>query len=235
MTFEAGVADRVKVVKSYEALSQLTAEQIASLLKANPSARLGLPTGNTPKRCYEILAALSRKGQLSWSKAKCFALDDYIDVEERFSFHHYLESNLYRYTDLPPQSRFNPHQVDNYDQLIIDQGGMDFCLLGIGENGHIAFNEPPTPKESWTHCVWLSEQTRRANRKSFEGDSTVPNRAITMGITTLLSSRRIVLIASGKNKRKALHRMLTGQPDKDLPASFLITHPDLHVIADFDW
>jgi glucosamine-6-phosphate deaminase len=235
MTFESGVADRVKVVKSYEALSQLTAEHIANLLKANPQGRFGLPTGSTPKRCYEILAEWSRNGQLSWSKAKCFALDDYIEVEERFSFQYYLESNLYRFTDLPQEARFNPRQVDNYDQLILDQGGLDFCLLGIGENGHIAFNEPPTPRESWTHCVWLSEETKRANRKSFEDDSTVPTRAITMGVSTLLSSGSVVLIASGKNKRKALHRALTEPPGKDLPASFLTTHANLHVIADFDW
>jgi len=235
MTFESDVAARVKVVKSYEALSQLTAEQIANLLRANPYARLGLPTGNTPKRCYEILADWTQKGQLSWSKAKCFALDDYLDVEERFSFHHYLETNLYRFIDLPPESRFNPRQDDNYDQLILDQGGMDFCLLGIGENGHIAFNEPPTPRASWTHCVWLSEETKRANRKSFDDNATVPAKAITMGITTLLASQSITLIASGKNKRKALHRMLTDKPDKDLPASFLTTHENLLVIADFDW
>jgi glucosamine-6-phosphate deaminase len=235
MTFESGVASRVKVVNSYEALSQLTAEQIANLLKANPHGRLGLPTGNTPKRCYEILADWSRQGQVSWSKAKCFALDDYLETEERFSFQHYLETNLYRFTDLPAQARFNPRQVDNYDQLILAEGGLDFCLLGIGENGHIAFNEPPTPRESWTHCVWLSEETKRANRKSFEGDSTVPTRAITMGISTLLASRSIVLIASGKNKRKALHRALTDPPDMNLPASFLTTHPNLLVIADFDW
>jgi glucosamine-6-phosphate deaminase len=234
MTFESGVAGRVRVVKSYEALSQLTAEQIANLLRANPNGRFGLPTGNTPKRCYEILAEWSRQGQISWKNSKCFALDDYLEVEERFSFQNFLETNLYRFTDLPPQAKFNPRQVDNYDELIAQEGGLDFCLLGIGENGHIAFNEPPTPKESWTHCVWLSEETKRANRKYFDGDATVPTRAITMGISTLLSSSSIVLIASGENKREALHEALTGKPDKNLPASFLTTHPNLLVIADFD-
>jgi glucosamine-6-phosphate deaminase len=235
MAPEAKAAPRVKVVDSYEALSQLAAGEIADLLHANPYARLALPTGNSPKRCYEILAQWTKQGRISWKNAKCFALDDYLEVEEKFTFKHFLEANLYSFTDLPDDARFDPCQVDNYDQLILDQGGVDFCLLGIGENGHIAFNEPPTPRESWTHCVWLSEETKKAQSKYFEGALFAPSRAITMGISTVLASRSIVLIASGKSKRNALRRALNGGPNKDLPASFLTTHPDLLVIADFDW
>jgi glucosamine-6-phosphate deaminase len=235
MTSESNLTARMKVFKDYEALSLFAAEEVAALLKANPNACLALPSGRSPARCYQILAQWSEEGQISWVNAKCFALDEYYDVEKKFSFQQFLESSLYSFTDLPQSARFSPLQADGYDQLIADHGGLDFCILGIGENGHIAFNEPPTPRQSWTHCVWLSEETRSANRKYFAEAVSVPRRAITMGISTLLASRKVLLIASGKNKREALLRALREKPDENLPASFLTTHPNLLVIADFAW
>jgi glucosamine-6-phosphate deaminase len=225
----------IKVVNDYDALSLSAAEEVAHLLKTNPRTNLALPTGNSPRGCYKILSQWSKDGIISWAAAKCFALDDYLDIDPQYSFHQLLASELYQNTNLPDHSRFNPLQVENYDQLILEDGGLDLCILGIGENGHIAFNEPPTPLASWTHCVWLSDMTRSANQKYFSEQITIPTRAITVGISTILASRKIILLASGENKKQALVGALNHGADANLPASFLSGHKDLLVIADFDW
>jgi glucosamine-6-phosphate deaminase len=225
---------RVETVNSPEDLGRLTANLIARELTRNPRTRIALPAGNTPKRTYEILTRWFAEGRLSWREAQCFALDEYLDVEYPYSFQNFLETHLYQFTDLPATSRFNPISSDNYDGLIAERGGLDFCLLGIGENGHIAFNEPPTILESWTHCVWLAEQSKQASRNYFADSVVLPQRAVTVGISTILASRQLVLIASGKNKRPALQRALYDKPTPDLPASFLTTHKNFYVIADFE-
>jgi glucosamine-6-phosphate deaminase len=225
---------RVETVDSPESLSRLTANLIAKELRTNPRAKIALPTGNSPKRTYETLARWFAEGRLSWREAKCFALDEYLDVEYRYSFQNFLETHLYRFTDLPTTSIFNPISSDNYDALISELGGLDFCLLGIGENGHIAFNEPPACLQSWTHCVWLREETKEAGRNYFQGSDFCPERAITMGVSTILASRTVVLIASGEAKRPALRKALYDKPTPDVPASLLTTHKNFCVIADFE-
>jgi len=234
LSSRAKIHEKVVIVKDYEALSRLAASEIAEMLREKPNCNLALPTGNSPLGCYELLSEWSQSGDLSWRDSRCFALDDYIDADEERSFSAFLESKLYRFTDLPKDSQFNPRFGDNYDDLIAQHGGLDCILLGIGRNGHIAFNEPPTPRSSWTHCVWLSESTKEANHKYFEGAIATPTRAITMGISTILNSRRIILIASGKEKRSILEQALTGTEDASLPASFITSHRNLLVIADFD-
>ncbi len=224
----------VVVVPDYEALSQRVAEEVCDLIVRQPDCSLGLPTGSSPLRAYEILADWTKQGKISWRRVKCFALDDYLDADEPFSFQHFLETHLYRYTDLPIENRFNPRLNESYDRLIAKEGGLDLCILGIGSNGHICFNEPPTPKASWTHCVFLSDSTMQSNAKYFEGAEHIPSKAITMGISTVLESRRVLLIASGEKKKAILRKALNGPGDKGLPASFITSHPDLLVIADFD-
>jgi len=215
-------------------MSLNVAEAIARQLKMKPDSKFGLPTGRSPVGCYQILSELSQKGVLDWSRCKCFALDDYIDVAEEQSFHYFLESNLYRNTNLPQENRFSPRNQDDYDRVISDEGGLDLCVLGLGTNGHIAFNEPGTPQLSWTHCHWLTESTREANASAFGGADKVPTRAITIGIETILASRSIILIASGEKKRAALKRALSGELDAGLPASFLALHPQVNVFRDFE-
>lgn len=215
-------------------MSLEAAESIARQLKEKPNSCLGLPTGRSPIGCYKILAHWSKEGMLDWSEARCFALDDYIDVEESLSFQTFLASNLHRHTNAKPENCFNPRFVDNYDQLIADCGGLDLVMLGLGTNGHIAFNEPGTPAESWTHCITLTEDTRRSNQEFFGSLDAVPTHAVTMGIATILASDRIVLIVSGERKRPALNRVLSGAIDINIPASHLAAHKKLKIIADFD-
>jgi glucosamine-6-phosphate deaminase len=218
----------------YDAMSLNVAEAIARQLKIKPDSNFGLPTGRSPVGCYQILSGLSQEGALDWSRTKCFALDDYLDVDEEQSFHYFLESNLYRQTNLPQQNRFSPKYQDNYDQLIADQGGLDLCVLGLGTNGHIAFNEPGTPQLSWTHCHWLTQSTREANASAFGSVDKVPTRAITIGIETILASKSIILIASGEKKKTALTKALSGEITGQVPASFLALHPQVKVFRDFE-
>jgi glucosamine-6-phosphate deaminase len=149
------------------------------------------------------------------------------------SFVHYLETNIYRHTNLPAGRRFTPLAVDDYESLIQSAGGLDLIMVGIGHNGHIAFNEPGTPKPSWTHCTWLTESTRHANAGIFGSADRVPTTAVTMGVQTILAARRVFLIASGQQKHGILERALSDGVTSDLPASFLQEHPNLEVFTDF--
>ncbi len=220
--------------ESYSTLSLRVAGAVKKLIVDNPSACLGLPTGRTPAGCYRLLSGWSQDGRLDWRQVKCFALDEYIDAPERASFKSYLERNLYGNTNLPATSRFCPALVDNYDELIALHGGLDLTILGIGGNGHIAFNEPGTPLHSWTHGIFLAEATRQANAEFFDRKESIPTRAVTMGIQTILTSRKIILIASGAQKRDILVRALEGRVTPEVPASFLQLHANVEVITDFD-
>ena len=217
----------------YKELSQKAAEAIAEQIREKPNSCLGLPTGNSPLGCYELLGQWTEAGKLDWNKVKCFALDDYINAPDRMSFQTYLERRLYKPICLPEENRFNPRFVDDYDELIEKAGGLDLTLLGLGVNGHIAFNEPYTPFLSWTHCIFLTESTRNANEAYYEENTEVPKLAMTMGISTILRSKKIILLVSGKHKEQVLTRALSGTADPEIPASYLSLHPNVHVLTDF--
>ncbi len=217
----------------YESLSQEVADEVASQLKRKPNSCFGLPTGKSPVKAYELLSKRSQAGELNWTDALCFALDDYLECDEDRSFQTYLETHLYGATNLPPDHRFNPRFCAGYDELIASHGGLDLTILGLGKNGHIAFNEPGTPFQSYTHCMWLTESTREANKSYFEGSKSVPLTGITMGIATIMASRKIILLVIGEQKHDILKRALGGTVDPEVPASILCTHPDLKVLCDF--
>lgn len=235
-TFKIPPSIKIETFPSYEALSQAVAGRVAAQIKAKPDSVLGLPTGNTPLGTYKELSLLSKpeakENFVDWSKARCFALDDYIDVDERFSFHAFLVDKIYRHTNLSGSQSFYPGLTDDYDHLIEETGGLDLTLLGIGNNGHIAFNEPGTCPASWTHCTWLDESTRQANKAAFEGN-TPPTRAVTMGLATILSSRKIILIVSGEKKKTILEKALCQPVSRDVPASLLQMHQRVEVLTDF--
>lgn len=220
---------------SYDALSLKVASYIKNQLKVKPDSCLGLPTGATPVGFYQYLAKWSKNGEIDWSRAKCFALDEYLDVDLEESFEYYLEHNLYQYTNLPDEHKFNPKDSSDYDQIIASFGGLDVTIVGIGRNGHIAFNEPGTDKETRTHFVPLTESTRSANAKFFHDGEPVPKQAVTMGIRTILDSRVIVLIANGESKQEIIKEALSGPIGSHLPASYLQEHPHLFVATDFQF
>lgn len=219
----------------YKEISLETAQAIAEQLRSKPTSCFGLPTGRTPVGTYEVLADWSRQGKLDWSQACCFALDDYLDAPEEQTFAFFLEDHLFKHTNLPKENRFNPRITDNYDRLIAMQGGLDLTVVGIGRNGHIAFNEPGTPAQSYTHCVWLTESTRVANAQFFGGIDKVPVHAVTMGMATIMESRKLILIASGEHKKEIIEDSFADGIGPTVPASLLQLHKNLTILSDFDW
>jgi glucosamine-6-phosphate deaminase len=224
---------RQEAMSDYEKLSERVAEAIARQIKVKRDSCLGLPTGHSPLGVYRYLAKWSEEGQIDWSAVRCFALDDYLGTDERNSFHYYLEKNLYSHTNLVPGNKFNPCMTDNYDELIRQSGGLDLTILGIGSNGHIAFNEPGTCARSWTHCMWLNQSTRIANQDSFGQLEAVPTRGLTMGLATIMESRWVILMASGEKKKAIIERAFQGPVTVEVPASLLKRHPKTDVWTDF--
>ncbi|PWT98281.1 MAG: glucosamine-6-phosphate deaminase [Candidatus Melainabacteria bacterium] len=233
---EADRSGKIHVCKSYDSMSATVALHLSEQIRMKPDSRLALPVGKSISGCYELLARWTQaRTDINWQKAKCFALDDYLDVDETHSFQRFLHSKLYEFTNLEARNCFNPRYYENYDQVIAEAGGLDLCVLGIGKNGHIAFNEPGTPAASWTHCVWLSESTLEANKSYFADGAKQPTRAITMGISTILASRKIILVATGQGKKEILKKALEGPPTDAIPASFLTLHPKLLTVTDYHY
>lgn len=156
------------------------------------------------------------------------------------SYHTYMKEHLFSNIDIQLQHTYLPEgtakdlskECQHYDRLIEKLGGIDLQLLGIGQNGHIGFNEPGTSFESRTHGIDLLESTRQANARYFSNVNEVPRHAITMGIRSIVESKEILLLASGKKKSSVLRRLLEGNVTEDFPASILTTHPQVTLIAD---
>ncbi|MCM2989654.1 glucosamine-6-phosphate deaminase [Bacillus safensis] len=223
-------------------LGKETAAIIARTIAAKPDAVLGLATGGTPIDTYKELIQLHQTHQLSFKQTKTINLDEYagLDPEHENSYMTYMKRHLFDHIDLPQDQYFLPNgnaahlekECLRYDQLIEDVGGIDLLLLGIGQNGHIGFNEPGTPFNSKTHVVQLDENTRQANARYFSSIDEVPTHAITMGIASILSSKKILLLASGKSKAKVIQYLEQAEIHPDFPASALKLHEDVTVLID---
>lgn len=226
-----------KICQPKEDASRKVAHQIAHLIENQDQDEdfvcLGLPTGRTPQLIYEELVRLSNEHNFKWQRVKCFALDEYIDSDPEDTFHAYLDKNLYSKVSIPKQNCFNPAECDDYDGLIASHGGLDLTILGVGGNGHIAFNEPGTSEDSWTHCVWLTNETLQANKSLFKNPEKMPSKAVTMGIATIVASRIIKLVAFGESKKQVLQNALKEKITSDLPVSYLQKHSNLEVYTDF--
>jgi glucosamine-6-phosphate isomerase len=234
---------KIIAVKDKEELGKRAAAIISGLVHRKPDAVLGLATGGTPVETYRQLVADYQANRTSYKKVRAVNLDEYVGLStsDPNSYHAYMEQHLFDYIDLPKAQHHVPDgnapvlekACSDYDQLIDQLGGIDLQLLGIGRNGHIGFNEPGTSFTIGTHIVNLTESTRAANARYFANPEDVPDQAITMGIGTILKSRQILLIASGESKAEAMHHLLMlHEPDNDFPASALLSHPSVTVIAD---
>ena len=234
-------AMEVVILPSSEAVCARVAGLVAQLLADKPHAVLGLPTGATPQRLYAELARLHRDEGLSFARATTFNLDEYVGLpaEHPGSFRHYMQQHFFRHVDLPPGNAHLPNGLAAdvpascaaYEENIAAAGGLDLVVLGIGEDGHIAFNEPTSSLASRTRIKTLSQRTRAANQAAF-GAEPVPGHVITMGIATILSARRCVLMATGANKAAAVARMVEGPLTAFVPASALQLHPLATVLCD---
>lgn len=229
-------------VKDYDEMSQRAADCIIEKIHSTKKPVLGLATGGTPKGLYEALIHDHEQNGTSYGNVTSFNLDEYIGLpkEDPNSYYHYMESNLFNHIDIPEEAVHLPsgtkedleEECKDYDAMIEKTGGIELQLLGIGENGHIGFNEPGTSFASGTHIVDLAQSTREANARYFDSLEEVPKRAITMGIATIMKSREIVLLVSGKAKQEAMKRLFEGDITEDFPASILNQHPHVTVIAD---
>ncbi|RXJ02549.1 glucosamine-6-phosphate deaminase [Anaerobacillus alkaliphilus] len=229
-------------VNSYQDMSQRASQFIINKISNNNALKLGFATGGTPKGTYELLIEDYKQNQTSYQNITSFNLDEYIGLSKDHpnSYHQYMEQILFQHIDIPKANIHLPDglatdialECKNYEELIEVNGGIDLQILGIGENGHIGFNEPGTSFDTLTHVVKLAKSTREANARYFSNINEVPTHAITMGIQSILKSKEILLLVSGENKAEAVKRLLTDDVDSNFPASALKKHPRVTIIAD---
>ena len=215
----------IKVLKNYKELSSTVADIVKKQLKKQPLSKLVLPTGDTPLGMYDELV----KRELDWSHVITFNLDVYLmNVNHPESYQNYMRKNLFDRTNIYPNSyNFPDRNTQSYEDKIREKGGIDLCILGIGTNGHIAFNEPGSSFESRTRVVDLSEQTIQDNSRFFDSIDDVPTRAITMGLGTIMESKRILVMAQGKKKKGILDKAMFGKITEKIPASILQIHDNM--------
>lgn len=232
----------VIIAKDYEALSKQAAIVLASQVISRPSSVLGLATGSTPVGAYKNLVSFYNEGIVDFSRAIVFNLDEYYGVapENPCSYRWFMEDNLFKHINIRQENTHIPNglardtaaECREYEEKIRRAGGIDLQLLGIGGNGHIGFNEPGDSFKSVTHLVELDPGTIAANSRFFASADEVPRKAISMGIRSIMAARRIILLASGAGKAKAVYEMVLGPVTPEHPASVLQLHPQVIVILD---
>lgn len=230
----------VIICKDYEEISCVAANMAATQINEKPDSVLGLPTGDTPLGMYKNLI----KKNIDFSDIKTFNLDEYypISPDNTQSYSFYMRNNFFEKINIKPENTFIPNgmtdkieaECTEYENKINEAGGIDLMILGIGNNGHIGFNEPESNLCPKVHSVQLSESTIKANSRFFSSQDNVPKQAITMGMGTILNAKKIIILASGYKKLKAVKEILNGKINTDYPATFLNMHNDVTLICDRD-
>jgi glucosamine-6-phosphate deaminase len=229
-------------VTNYEEMSKTAADYIINKARQNPNITLGLATGGSPVGTYKNLIQDHIQNGTSYNNVTTFNLDEYIGLsgENPNSYRYFMNSILFDHLDIQKKNTHIPSGVAkdvqeeclNYESMLKHHGGIDLQILGIGSNGHIGFNEPGTPFSSKTQIVDLAPSTREANARFFSNINEVPTQAITMGISTIMQSREILLLVSGESKSEAVQQLLYGEIDEQFPASVLRLHPNVKIIVD---
>lgn len=217
-------------------IATLVCEKIISLVKRKPTAVLGLATGSSPVASYQKVAENAKNYGIDFSKIITFNLDEYLDNPDYLqSYRHFMDVNLFDKINITRANTHFPDASDpkKYDEDIDLAGGIDLQILGIGANGHIGFNEPNTPFDSKTHVVNLTEKTISDNARFFKCVDDVPKRAVTMGLSTIMRAKEILLIATGANKAQAVRQMFEN-PTQNCPASILSLHGNVTIYCDKD-
>jgi glucosamine-6-phosphate deaminase len=233
---------RVVILESPEEVSQRAAEIICQQVQRAPRSVLGLATGGTPLATYQALIRAHQQGQVSFAEVTSFNLDEYVGLEPNHpqSYHHFMRTHLFDQIDIAPARCHVPCGVaedyelygQQYEAAIADAGGIDLQLLGVGTDGHIAFNEPGSSLASRTRLKALTAQTRRDNARFFGSLDEVPRLAITMGVGTILEARQLLLLATGDNKAAAVRALVEGPVTSAITASALQLHPRATVLLD---
>lgn len=233
---------RIYRVKNYDAMSRQAANIISAQIILKPDSVLGLATGSTPIGAYRQLIDWYRMGDLDFSGIRSVNLDEYLGLsaDDSRSYACFMRKNLFDAINIKPENTFIPdgcatdptEECARYNQLIRTLGGIDLQLLGIGNNGHIGFNEPGDCFAKETHPVRLTENTIAANARFFSSVEEVPKYALSTGIKNIMQAKRILLIASGTAKAEALFATICGPITPAVPASILQLHENVTIVAD---
>ncbi len=228
--------------ENYEGMSLKAAQIIAKQVKDDPECVLGLATGSTPVGTYQQLVKWCAEGEISFKSVHSVNLDEYVGLapEHEQSYRYFMQTNLFDHVDIVKENTNVPQglaedpeqECVRYNKVIADLGGIDLQLLGLGHNGHIAFNEPGNGFELETHTVDLTESTIEANKRFFESADEVPRRAFTMGIKNIMNARSILMVVNGEAKAEIVCRAFTGPVTTEVPASVLQLHPNVTVVGD---
>ena len=232
---------KIILAKDYEELSKKAAEEMLAVIRSTPKAVLGLATGTTPLGLYARLIEDHKINGTDYRHIRTVNLDEYkgLPASHEQSYAYFMRHNLFEGLGIAPEqtniengmAEDEAEECARYDALL-DAMPRDIQLLGLGSNGHIAFNEPKTPFGSGTHVVSLAESTIKDNARLFASQDEVPRKAFTMGIRHIMQAKRILILASGANKAEAVFKMAKGPVTEDVPASVLQLHPDCTLIVD---
>lgn len=232
------------IIRQSEAeLAAIAAEAIRDLYRENPTAVLGVATGSSPLPIYEKLSEMVADGSLSLKQAKAFMLDEYVGlpVDHPEGYRNFIERYFVATTDICTENVYGPDGQTSdpvaacaeYEKMIEAAGGVDLQILGVGVDGHIAFNEPGTSLGSLTHIEVLTEQTRQSNSRFFDNDiNKVPRLALSQGVGTILRSKQAVLIATGEDKAEAIRGIVEGPVTSMCTGSALQLHPNVKILID---
>lgn len=235
---------RIIRTKNYDEMSRKAAAIIAAQVIHKPGCVLGLATGGTPVGTYKNLVAWYNQGGLDFSEVSTVNLDEYrgLPREHPESYWSFMHRNLFDHVNIPAARINLPDGTDmdadaecrRYDAVISGLGGVDLQLLGIGHDGHIGFNEPSDAFDMGTHCVDLTEETIEANKRFFASRDEVPRQAYTMGTSTIMSARKVLMVVSGRDKAEIVKKAFFGPVTPRVPASILQMHPNFVLVADED-
>ena len=233
---------KVIICKDYEQMSRKAADIFSERIRAKPDIVLGLATGGTPERLYAILAEKNSAGEVDFSRVRTFSLDEYVGLppEHDQSYRYFMNTKLFDRINIDKANTRIPDGVAvdldeecrNYEEEIRAAGGIDLQLLGIGSNGHVAFNEPGSSTDSRTRVVELDESTIRDNARFFRSADEVPRRALSMGMASIMEAKEVLLIAYKESKADAVAAAVEGPVTVDCPASLLQEHPNATIIVD---
>lgn len=229
------------VEKNYDDVSKRAADIVAEQIKTKSDSVLGLATGSSPIGMYENLVKMYDDGEISFKNIKTVNLDEYVGLEptDVNSYRYFMNHHLFSKVDIDIDNTHVPNGVakdansecDKYSKMTRELG-VDLQVLGLGENGHIGFNEPGTPFDQETHVVNLTESTIKANSRLFDKEEDVPRQAISMGIKNIMDAKKIILIVTGQQKADALAKVINGPLTPEVPGSVLGLHHEVTVICD---
>ncbi len=233
---------RFYVTEDYAQMSRRAASIIAAQVASKPDCVLGLATGSSPVGAYENLVKWNKDGIISFSEVRSVNLDEYIGLspEHDQSYRYFMQSNLFDHVDIKPENTNVPNGLAadpeqaavDYEKIIASMNGVDLQLLGLGHNGHIAFNEPCDEFIMDTHVVDLTESTIQANARFFASADEVPRQAMTMGIRSIMKAKKILVVVAGADKAEAVYKSFAGPVTPQVPASILQLHSDVTVVGD---